>query len=179
MLLDVAILSGLFVLVIGSTLAGIVRGRRLPREHRLENEHLGTIQGAFLGLLGLLLGFAFAGAMSRFVDRQDRLASEANAIETAFDRGALMADSKEYRSRIASYARERVTLFHAQSDAKSREITNTLSTHYRVALGLAMSSAVQPPRSHRSSCRVSRRSTMNSRHATPSHAGICPRSSHW
>lgn len=175
MLVDVAILVGLFVLVIGSTLAGILPGRRLPRERRPENEHLGTIQGAFLGLLGLLLGFAFAGAMSRFVDRQDRLTSEANAIETAFDRGALMADSKEYRSRIASYARERVTLFHAQSDAKSREIT----THYRVALGLAMSSAVQPPRSHRSSCRVSRRSTMNSRHATPSHAGICPRSSHW
>jgi hypothetical protein len=145
MLMDLIIMVALFGLVIGSVLAGLVRGRRVPRERRPENEHLGTIQGAFLGLLGLLLGFAFAGAMARFVDRQDRLASEANAIKAAFDRAELLPDPAEYRANLSAYARERLALFHEQNSTAAEKVEQRLDTHYHAALGAAITSAIRSP----------------------------------
>jgi len=69
---------------------------------------IGALQGALLGLLALLLGFSFAGATSRFIERQDLIVTEANAIGTAYlradvldepHRGALRASLKNYTER--------------------------------------------------------------------------------
>ena len=44
--------------------------------------HSGSVQGAVLGLLGLLLGFSFAMAVGRYDLRRSLVVDEANAIGT-------------------------------------------------------------------------------------------------
>jgi hypothetical protein len=53
------------------------------RNHELAYEGTGTIDAAVFALLGLLLGFSFAGAMSRFDARRQLIVNEANTIGTA------------------------------------------------------------------------------------------------
>lgn len=103
----VALVSGLLLLVE----AGYRLGRRAVREREaLSGGQLGAIQGAILGLLGLLLGFAFAGAASRFIERQDLITQEANAIGTAYLRADLLdeANATRLRESLAAYVRHRI-----------------------------------------------------------------------
>lgn len=91
-----------------------------------KHPQLGMIQGAILALLGLLLGFCFAGAISRFVDRQHVLGREASAITTLYDMAGLLPDehSAAIRGLLNEYAVARRELFNrsrlqSESDLKS------------------------------------------------------------
>jgi hypothetical protein len=53
------------------------------------------LQGALLGLLGLLLGFTFAMAVARYDARRDLVVKEANAIGTTFLRADLLPDAQQ------------------------------------------------------------------------------------
>lgn len=53
---------------------------------------VGGIQGAVLGLLGLLLGFTFAMAVSHFDARRGLVLKEANAIGTTYLRASLLGE---------------------------------------------------------------------------------------
>jgi hypothetical protein len=95
---------------------------------------MGAIQGAVLGLLGLLLAFSFGAAGTRFIDRQQLIVQEANAIGTAYlradlldepYRSALRAALEEYtahrialserlRSGISATAEAEIARFHAR-----------------------------------------------------------------
>ena len=70
------------------------------RNHELAYEGTGTIDAAVFALLGLLLGFSFAGAMSRFDSRRQLIVNEANAIGTAYLRIDLLpaAEQPEIRT---------------------------------------------------------------------------------
>jgi hypothetical protein len=69
-----------------------------------DHPHFGVIQGAILSILGLLLGFGFSGAMGRFVDRQDLIVQEANALGTFALRLDLL--SPEARGDLRALTRE-------------------------------------------------------------------------
>lgn len=135
-----------FAPVLGSTWVGIRRGQRVRKEHRPENNHLSTVQGAMLGLLGLLLGFAFSGAISRFVDRQDALAEEANAIETAHSRAALLSTKDRVRASLRAYADARVRLFRETSDGRRSELERLLQEHYDAAMAATIEGVRDEPR---------------------------------
>src|SRR5688572_3645576 len=99
---------GLFVAVEAGYAIGRRRaaaGRELPG-----GAQVGAIQGAMLGLLGLLLGFSFAGAASRFIDRQDLIVQEANAIGTAYLRADVIPEpnASEVRHVLADYVAHRL-----------------------------------------------------------------------
>jgi hypothetical protein len=70
---------------------GFAVGRRAFRhdDHTIRST-IGGIQGAILGLLGLLLGFTFALAANRYDERRLLVVSEANAIGTTYLRAALL-----------------------------------------------------------------------------------------
>ena len=74
--------------------------------------HVGVVLGALLGLLGLMLGFTFAGASGRFIERQRLIVVEANALGTAWLRADLLdAGARDsLRSALRSYADHRVGL---------------------------------------------------------------------
>ena len=57
---------------------------RLARDPDGVGKGSGSVEGAVLGLLGLLLALTFSGAGSRFEDRRFLIADETNAISTAY-----------------------------------------------------------------------------------------------
>jgi multisubunit Na+/H+ antiporter MnhB subunit len=75
-----------FCLFVGMLLCidlGYRLGRRAQRDP-LWHEGIGALEAAVYGLLGLLLGFAFSGATSRFEAHRQLSVKEANAIGTAY-----------------------------------------------------------------------------------------------
>lgn len=80
-----AIVSGLLFLIM---LAGLEIGFRVGHRHAQDNprfhDGIGPIDAAIFALLGLLLGFAFAGATARLDARRQLIVREANAIGTAY-----------------------------------------------------------------------------------------------
>jgi hypothetical protein len=75
------------------------------RNHELAYEGTGTIDAAVFALLGLLRGFGFAGAMSRFDARRQLIVNESNTISTAYLRIDLLpgADQPEIRALFREY----------------------------------------------------------------------------
>lgn len=90
---------------------GFQLGRRAVKHREAPSGgQVGAIQGAALGLLGLLLGFSFAGAASRFLERQDLIVEEANAIGTAYLRADMLDEphASNLRGALEKYLRHRV-----------------------------------------------------------------------
>jgi ABC-type glycerol-3-phosphate transport system permease component len=83
------------------------------RNDELAYEGTGTIDAAVFALLGLLLGFSFAGAMSRFDARRQLIVNEANTIGTAYLRIDLLpaADQPEIRALFREYLDARLRAF--------------------------------------------------------------------
>src|SRR5262249_39768425 len=91
-------------------------GYRFARRYRNEDdahEGVSLFQGAIFALLGLLLGFAFAGSMARFEARRDLIVREGNAINTAYLRiDGLPSDAQtEVRSLFHAYLEPRLRAF--------------------------------------------------------------------
>lgn len=86
-LVAVALLAGLAAAVELGFRAGV---RATAGSDPLAVSQVGAIQAAILGLLGLLLAFSFAAAGGRFLERQDLITVEANAIGTATLRADLL-----------------------------------------------------------------------------------------
>jgi hypothetical protein len=95
--LGIAVLLLLLLLLcleVGFRIGGRARGAGEPKE----GGQLGAIQGGTLGLLALLLAFSFGGAATRFMERQDLIVQEANAIGTAYLRADML--DEPYRSNL-------------------------------------------------------------------------------
>ena len=76
----------------GATAAGYLTGRYL-REHRATlREPFGVLQGALLGVVGLILAFGLTLAVGRYEDRRAAAVGEANAIGTTYLRAQLIAE---------------------------------------------------------------------------------------
>ncbi len=140
--LAAGIAAGLWV----SAEAGFRLGRREAARKDAE-ESLTTIQGAILALLGLMLGFAFSGAMSRFVDRQDLLAREAIAIGSAHLRADLLPEPHRTATKelIATYAAERVALSRERGAARSEEMSAALGRRFDQVWVSALAGANERP----------------------------------
>src|SRR3954451_15652480 len=85
--------AGLLVGMAACLEGGYRLGRRRISAERYRN--LGTVENAIFALLGLLLGFAFAGATTRFEARRNQIVTEANAISTAYLRLDLVSPSDQ------------------------------------------------------------------------------------
>jgi hypothetical protein len=99
---EVLIPAGVLALTVAALEVGFRWGRRRFAEdaNARATSQVSAIQGAILGLLGLLLAFSFAAAATRFIERQD-LMSEANAIGTAYLRADLLREPERSALRSA------------------------------------------------------------------------------
>lgn len=107
----ISIAAGLLGFLLVALEAGFRAGRRAAgRGDAQASGQVGAVQGAVLGLLGLLLGFSFAGAGSRFLERQDLIVQEANAIGTAYLRADLLDEPhrSELRGALKRYTEHRL-----------------------------------------------------------------------
>jgi hypothetical protein len=83
---------------------------------RGEREDFDVVLAATLTLLGLIIGFTFSMAISRFDLRKGYEEAEANAIGTAYLRAELLpADTVRLRGLLGDYLRQRI-LFYTTSD---------------------------------------------------------------
>ena len=103
---SVALSVGLFVVLIVCLEIGYRIGRRSSRrDGELTHGGIGAIEAAVFALLGLLLGFSFAGATSRFDAKRQLIVQEANAIGTSYLRIDLLPakDQPEMRRLFREY----------------------------------------------------------------------------
>ena len=73
----------IFAWIGGASALGVAAGRYLRRHSDVYREPIGALQGALLGVIGLVLAFALTLAVERYQDRRTDVVDEANTIGTA------------------------------------------------------------------------------------------------
>ena len=75
-------------------------------------QQVGLVRTSTATLVALLIGFAFSGAASRFIDRLDIIVKEANALGTAYLRADTIAEPQrgELKAALKEYTADRVRL---------------------------------------------------------------------
>jgi hypothetical protein len=121
---------------------GMRRRRKLNPDQDGEREEFGTVLGATLTLLGLLIGFSFSMAISRYDQRKNYEEEEANAIGTEFLRADLLADADrtKVQQQLAAYLDLRIAKYEAHAaddtselDAKTAGLENGMWSDVRKA----------------------------------------------
>jgi hypothetical protein len=83
-----------------------------------------VVQGAMLTLLGLIIGFTFSMAISRFDQRKNLEEGEANAIGTEYVRADLLpaAEGAKVRTLLRAYTEERIRFYTARGREEESRI---------------------------------------------------------
>ena len=87
-----------FAVVGGSAALGVLAGRYLRRHSETYREPIGVLQGALLGVVGLILAFGLSLAVGRYQDRRAHVVTDANTIGTAYLRAQTIAEPQRGRS---------------------------------------------------------------------------------
>ncbi len=84
----------------------------------------GLVLGATLTLLGLIIGFTFSMAISRYEQRKNYEEAEANAIGTEYVRADLLpaADAQKVRALLANYTDQRILFYRAHDEQQLRRV---------------------------------------------------------
>jgi hypothetical protein len=97
--LSTAALAVLLIAVLaGSVAVGVLVGRAMRDRPGTRHETAGVVQGALLGLVGLLLAFGLSMAVGRYESRRALVVQEANDIGTTYLRAQLLAEPERSRS---------------------------------------------------------------------------------
>ncbi|HLJ90865.1 MAG TPA: hypothetical protein VKZ53_28935 [Candidatus Angelobacter sp.] len=128
-----------FVVLWLSAEFGAFFGPRLRPLEEKEREYFGVVQAAILTLLGLLVGFAFSMAVSRYDQRKNYEEAEANAIGTEYVRADLLPASAADRVRdlLRNYLDHRI-LFYTARDDHELEGINASTTELQAELWSAV-----------------------------------------
>jgi predicted anti-sigma-YlaC factor YlaD len=102
---------------------------------------------ASLTLLGLIVGFTFAMAVSRYDLRKTYEAEEANAIGTAYVRAGLLpaSDAAMTRMLLRSYVDQRILLYHARDEDRRAEIRQRITQLQRQLWTSVQNAALAQP----------------------------------
>ena len=100
-----------------------------------ERQDFGVVLTATMTLLGLLIGFTFSMAISRYDQRKSYEAEEANAIGTEYVRADLLpaADATKVRGLLKKYLDQRV-LFYKTRDSRELAKTDTYTAQLQSEL---------------------------------------------
>ena len=121
--------------------------RRRRQLQEVEREDFGIVLTASLTLLGLIIGFSFSMAVSRYDQRKNYEEAEANAIGTEYLRADLLpaADAARVRELLAKYIDQRVVFYTSREE---RELEPTRASFARLQSELwstvRAASAAQP-----------------------------------
>lgn len=109
---------------------------------RIERDDFGIILGATLTLLGLIIGFSFSMATSRYDQRKNYEEAEANAIGTEYVRAALLPkpDAANVQGLLKAYLGDRLLFYSPVNDEQLEKVNAETS-----ALQTKLWSAVRAP----------------------------------
>ncbi len=81
------------------------------------DRQIALVRGSTAALVAFLIGFAFSGAASRFIDRLDIIVKEANALGTAYLRADAIAQPQrdQLKAAIREYTTDRVELLSGKN----------------------------------------------------------------
>lgn len=111
-----------------------------------ERDIFGVVLGATLTLLGILIGFSFTMAVSRYDQRKNYEEAEANAIGTEYVRADLLPANAGTRVRglLRKYTDQRV-LFYTTRDAQSIQKINADTAELQSELWSAVGTGAGTP----------------------------------
>jgi len=87
-----ALAAFILVVVMGTTLLGVFIGRRLRHLSDNLKEPFAVLQGAMLGIVGLILAFGLSLAVSRYENRRTAVVDDANTIGTTYLRAQTLQE---------------------------------------------------------------------------------------
>jgi hypothetical protein len=120
---------------IGFWLGSLTRSADEPFDRQVA-----LVRTSTAALVAFLIGFAFSGAASRFVDRLDIIVKEANALGTAYLRADTVAEPQrgELKAALREYTADRVTLLsregRGQIEPLLAEVTGLHERMWRSAI---------------------------------------------
>jgi hypothetical protein len=84
------------------------------------DRHFAMVRTSTAALVAFLIGFAFSGAASRFISRQDVIVQEANALGTAYLRADTISEPQrsELKAALKEYTADRITLLSREGRAQ-------------------------------------------------------------
>jgi len=88
----------IFAVIGGAAALGVLVGRYIRRQHETYREPIGALQGALLGVVGLILAFGLTLAVGRYENRRADVVNDANTIGTAYLRAQTIAEPQRSRS---------------------------------------------------------------------------------
>jgi hypothetical protein len=107
------------LLLLGFAELGFRRGLRLfVTQDERRKAQIGGVQGAILGMLGLILGFTFAMAVARYESRRDLVLQEANSIGTTYLRASLLPEAHKIpvEATLGRYVDARLAFYQSGTD---------------------------------------------------------------
>jgi hypothetical protein len=124
--------------------------RRLAKDPKAEMSNFGVVEGAVLGLYGLLIAFTFSGASERFDARRQLIAEEANAIGTAYLRLDLLAAESQaaVREQFRRYVDSRLGAYRNARDIKAFKVGLAQAASVQSEIWQAAVAATRLPGAH-------------------------------
>jgi hypothetical protein len=141
------ILASSFFAMLVSVRIGILLRKRWSKMDEEVGHDLDTIVSAVLTLLGLIIGFSFSMAASRYDLRKNYEETEANAIGTEYVRAALLpaTEASRVRALLKEYLEQRI-LFYESRDERELQQINAHTVHLQSELWstVQISASAQP-----------------------------------
>src|SRR5215471_18964201 len=109
---ELLVALGLIAGVVASHEIGFWLGSLTRSADEPFDRQVALIRASTGALVAFLVGFAFSGAASRFIDRVDIVVKEANALGTAYLRAGVIAEPQrgELKAALKEYTADRVAL---------------------------------------------------------------------
>jgi hypothetical protein len=109
---ELLVVVGLIVGVVVAHELGFRLGSLSRSNDEAFDRQVSLVRTSTAALVAFLVGFAFSGAASRFIDRVDIIVKEANALGTAYLRADTIAEPHrgQLKTAIKEYTADRVTL---------------------------------------------------------------------
>jgi hypothetical protein len=112
-----------------------------------EREDLNVVLTSTLTLLGLIIGFTFSMAISRYDQRKNYEEAEANAIGTEYVRADLLpsADAEKAKGLLRTYLHLRIAYYEEWNDRKVQDIDRqTMQTQNQMWSAMQSVAVAQP-----------------------------------
>jgi hypothetical protein len=109
---ELLVALGLIAGVVGAHEIGFWLGALSHSADEPFDRQVALVRASTAALVAFLIGFAFSGAASRFIDRQNIIVNEANALGTAYLRADTIPEPQrgELKTALKEYTADRVAL---------------------------------------------------------------------
>jgi hypothetical protein len=115
-MIELSVAVGLVAGVVAAHELGFWLGSRVRSADEPFDRQVTLVRASTAAVVAFLIGFAFSGAASRFIARQDIIVKEANALGTAYLRADTIAEPQrgELKTALREYAVDRAQMLNRE-----------------------------------------------------------------